>query len=1311
MNHSYFRTAFVSLLLPWLIFPDAVSRAWHRRAGVSAPVAPATAQQQIACDQTLSREITASGEQHSFTFNGVADEVVDVSAAATSGTLCAEIQVFSPSGSVIADTRGNFPQATCNTRAGRKRLTETGVYTIRVRDNTLSKTGTYNLNLVSNRCGAAIACGDTKSGSLVPAEQDVYRFNGATGDVINLSAVGTSGNICAAIELLNPAGDLILSTRSFFPQATCNTSTRRVRLPATGAYAVVVSPDSLTRTGGYELNLEFVLGGCKALPSINCGDNKTGNIASRAQQDPYRFTASANEAVSIAAVNSSGNLCAVIELLDPSGAVIADTRSFFPQATCNTGTGSVKLPAAGDYTIIVSPQTLGQTGGYALNLGFTTGRCGAAIAATETKSGDLANRAEQDAFRFFGRQGGTVDISAIGFSPLCVVTELFDPGGTRVTSTLDNFPQATCNTSTGNKTLPATGLYTILLRSSTRIATGPYNVNLFCPGANCSQPPAITLSPASLSLTAGATSQMQVSLNPAQSAPATVTLNSSNPNVASVPGSVTIPANAASAAFTVTGIAPGTATITATLPASLGGGSATASVTVNPPPPIQCTAQIGINPPNPTASDSISTTISGECPTACTPRNPQVTRVGNEIRITTTPPGQFCLQVFTSYSLTIGLGQLAAGTYQVIFIFDGQELARRSFTVAVAPAREVRVASAEGSPGGMVSVPIELVSAGDVNAMGFSLTFNPAILSSPQATPASGAALNSNPTQAAQGRLGMTISLPAGQTFPTGVARVATVTFTIAAGTTATSTPIGFGDQPVAREVVGVSANLLPAVFTPGTVTIIAGLEADVSPRPGGSGVVTVPDWVQVGRFAAGLDTAAAGVEFQRADCSPRLAPDGVTLARGNGAITVSDWVQAGRYAAGLDPPTPAGGPSAPATTLTALSRSDSSAAFAAAAAERILQIVGAATDSESETLVLRLEARGDEAALGFSLRFDPTAWRFVSATAGGDALEAAININAGQAASGRIGVALSLPAGRTFAAGSRELALISFAPASRSPGNPIAVAFDDLPVAREAADAGANVLPLRFATHTRELRQATIVSAASLGETPLAAESIATAFGADLSAVTQSATAFPLPAELGGTQVVIRDSAGIDRPAPLFFVSPAQINFQIPAGTAAGRATVVVTGPGGVTIVGTAHIASVAPALFTADSSGRGAAAALALRIKANGSRSYEPVAVFDPSRRRFVAAPLELGDEHDQVFLVLFGTGLRHRSSLSAVGAKIGGVDAEVDYAGPQVGFAGLDQVNLRIPRSLIGRGEVEIVLSVDGQLANSVRINIAN
>jgi uncharacterized protein (TIGR03437 family) len=75
----------------------------------------------------------------------------------------------------------------------------------------------------------------------------------------------------------------------------------------------------------------------------------------------------------------------------------------------------------------------------------------------------------------------------------------------------------------------------------------------------------------------------------------------------------------------------------------------------------------------------------------------------------------------------------------------------------------------------------------------------------------------------------------------------------------------------------------------------------------------------------------------------------------------------------------------------------------------------------------------------------------------------------------------------------------------------------------------------------------------------------------------------------------------------------------------------------------------------------------------------------------------------------LKLYGTGIRGRGTLASVTCTIGGVAARVLYAGPQGGFAGLDQVNVVLPRSLSGSGLVSVQLSVDGLAANPVEVNI--
>jgi virginiamycin B lyase len=237
----------------------------------------------------------------------------------------------------------------------------------------------------------------------------------------------------------------------------------------------------------------------------------------------------------------------------------------------------------------------------------------------------------------------------------------------------------------------------------------------------------------------------------------------------------------------------------------------------------------------------------------------------------------------------------------------------------------------------------------------------------------------------------------------------------------------------------------------------------------------------------------------------------------------------------------------------------------------------------------------------------------------------------------------------------------------------------------------------------------ATSVSAASFAAGEVAAESIVAAFGSRLAIATEVATTLPLPTGLANTRVSVRDSAGAARDAPLFFVSPAQVNYLVPAGTAGGAATVTITSGDGRISLGAAQIASVGPGLFAANADGRGVAAASVLRVRADNSQIYEPAAVFDAAQNRFVARAIDLGPEGDRVFLILFGTGLRFRSALSSVTARIGGVDAAASFAGAQGDFAGLDQVNLLLPRSLAGRGEVEVVLAVDGHVANTVMIKV--
>jgi len=77
------------------------------------------------------------------------------------------------------------------------------------------------------------------------------------------------------------------------------------------------------------------------------------------------------------------------------------------------------------------------------------------------------------------------------------------------------------------------------------------------------------------------------------------------------------------------------------------------------------------------------------------------------------------------------------------------------------------------------------------------------------------------------------------------------------------------------------------------------------------------------------------------------------------------------------------------------------------------------------------------------------------------------------------------------------------------------------------------------------------------------------------------------------------------------------------------------------------------------------------------------------------------------DPVYLVLYGTGIRHAS---AVTAAINGVNLPVAFCGAQGTYEGLDQLNLGpLPRNIGAVGVVNLAITADGQTANIVTLAI--
>ena len=235
-----------------------------------------------------------------------------------------------------------------------------------------------------------------------------------------------------------------------------------------------------------------------------------------------------------------------------------------------------------------------------------------------------------------------------------------------------------------------------------------------------------------------------------------------------------------------------------------------------------------------------------------------------------------------------------------------------------------------------------------------------------------------------------------------------------------------------------------------------------------------------------------------------------------------------------------------------------------------------------------------------------------------------------------------------------------------------------------------------------------TAVNSASFIGPALAPESIGTVFGQMLSPATVSGDTIPLPTSLGGIMIQVTDSTGTSRFAPLFFVSPGQVNFQVPRGTAPGAARIAVIGGQAVRSNARAQIETTLPGIFTANASGQGVAAAVALRVDPSGVQTSQLTFQCGPAPGSCVLNPIDLGGATDVNYLLLFGTGIRNNAGLSSVGVTIAGENARVLYAGPQPQFLGLDQVNVEVPADLRGRGQVDVVVSVGSRSANPVTVS---
>ena len=264
------------------------------------------------------------------------------------------------------------------------------------------------------------------------------------------------------------------------------------------------------------------------------------------------------------------------------------------------------------------------------------------------------------------------------------------------------------------------------------------------------------------------------------------------------------------------------------------------------------------------------------------------------------------------------------------------------------------------------------------------------------------------------------------------------------------------------------------------------------------------------------------------------------------------------------------------------------------------------------------------------------------------------------------------------------------------------------------AALAGSNaanspqVLTVSLSVGAPLIGQNGVVNGASFSQDAVVGPgSIASLFGTNLAADTEAAAALPLPFTLAGTQVLVNEV-----PAPLFFVSPLQINFQMPATAAGSTVHVAVVSSGVRGLTATVNVAPEVPGIFTTSASGTGQGAVLLANsdviAAASGSipgRTSQPVArgeivsifctglgAVDPA----VEAGQPAGDSPASV-------------TLMTPVVLVGGVPTDVLFSGLAPGFVGLYQVNVRIPETAPVGDAVSLQIQIGGQSSNIATIAV--
>src|ERR1019366_9336634 len=415
---------------------------------------PAATPASLSCGAPAAGSLPRALSSSVYTYTAAAGESFSVRMLPSTGTPQPAINVYDSQGNPVGQPLSiNFSGVDVTQPAA-------GAYTVVATDS--SKTpaaSTFTLDLLRtvNACSVPAAQGATVNGVVSAAAPFLaYTIPASKGDILSLRSSSSTVGFASQMELYDPSGARLYS------------GVFSLSLPAPAA--------------GYSFAWQLLNQPAGALP-LACGASTPGALSPSNQFRYYTLAANAGDILRLLFTPISGNFSPQMEIFDPHGARIAASSDVTQPAA-----------ASGNYLVMVSPSTsTTASGAYSVAFQRPNNPCSpVSLTCGQTALRQVTLPGQLDTFSFSATGGDQTTISLTARSGAYFpFVEMYAPGG------------AVFSTSSSlllRKVLPASGVYTLLVRDRNPLDLGSYRVSLqddtnTCPVTDTEAPTVTLISP------------------------------------------------------------------------------------------------------------------------------------------------------------------------------------------------------------------------------------------------------------------------------------------------------------------------------------------------------------------------------------------------------------------------------------------------------------------------------------------------------------------------------------------------------------------------------------------------------------------------------------------------------------------------------------------------------------------------------------------------------------------------------------------------------------------------------------------------